>query len=125
METNLVFVNLDTDTVEDLAHDVFVIDPNNAVMTDAERETLETADHYGAFTDDAREIVRRIGVPFATLWAAYKRETIRKGDGWKWRADRGGWTHCDDRADYDDDGATCRVCHRFMSHEQAEMRMIE
>ena len=47
------------------------------------------------------------------------------GDGWEWRADRGGWTHCDDRAEYDDDGATCRKCYRFMSHDDAAARMIE
>lgn len=71
-ETHLVFVNLDTDTVEDLAHDVFVIDPNATTISDADREILETADHYGAFTDEAREIVRRVGIPFADLWAAYE-----------------------------------------------------
>lgn len=124
-ETRLVFVNLDTDTVEDCAHETFVVDPNTAVMTDAEREILETADHYGAFTDDARVIIRRIGVPMADLWAAYTREQARAGDGWKWRADRGGWTHCDDRAEYDDDGATCSKCYRFMSHDDAAARMIE
>ena len=80
---NLVFVNLDTDTVEDLAGDAFVIDTETAALT---------------FDPD---------------------------DGWRWRADRGGWTHCDDRADYDDDGATCRKCYRFMSHDQAAERMIE
>lgn len=163
-ETRLVFVNLDTDTVEDCAHETFVIDPNTAAMTDAEREILETADHYGTFTDEAREIVRRVGVPFADLWAAYEwrrhhqgnvavadlwsayywrrdMETAgiladvedyvvrlhgeRAGDGWRWRADRGGWTHCNDRAEYDDDGATCRKCYRFMSHDDAAARMIE
>ena len=76
-ETHLVFVNLDTDTVEDCKHDVFVIDPNDAAITDSDREILERADHYGAFTDDARAIVRRVGVPFSALWAAYCREQKR------------------------------------------------
>lgn len=124
-ETHLVFVNLDTDTVEDLAHDVFVIDPNATTISDADREILETADHFGTFTDEAREIVRRVGVPFADLWSAYRREQQRAGDGWRWRADRGGWTHCNDRADYDDDGVTCRKCYRFISHDDAAVRMIE
>ena len=79
-ETHLVFVNLDTDTVEDCKHDVFVIDPNNAAITDTDREILERADHFGAFTDDARAIVRRVGVPFSALWAAYE---------WRQAFDRG------------------------------------
>lgn len=120
-ETRLVFVNLDTDTVEDCAHETFVIDPNTAAMTDAEREILETADHYGTFTDDAREIIRRIGVPLADLWAAYKREQER-GNGFVF--DRG-WRHCGQQTEYDDEGVTCNACHRFMSWDDAEMRMAE
>lgn len=80
MGEHLVFNNLDTDTVEDCAHDVFVIDPNTAAISDADREILETADHFGTFTDDAREIVRRVGVPVADLWSAYQwRQAFTRG----------------------------------------------
>ena len=108
-ETRLVFVNLDTDTVEDLAHDVFVIDPNATKISDADREILETADHYGAFTDEAREIVRRVGVPFADLWAAYE-----------WRRDMETAGILADVEDYvvqiiPDENPPCPVCHYPLS----------
>ena len=106
-ETRLVFVNLDTDTVEDCAHETFVIDPNTAVMTDAEREILETADHYGAFTDEAREIIRRIGVPFTDLWAAYQwQQQMIAGD-----------ELCDECAAHllPDENPPCPVCHYPLS----------
>ena len=75
---NLVFVNLDTDTVEDLAGDAFVIDTETAALTFDEIDTLDAAHHYGAYNvvsglfDAAAAIVRRVGVPFADLWAAYE-----------------------------------------------------
>ena len=124
-EPNLLFVNLDTDTVEDIADDAFVIDTESAALSPDEIDTLDAADQYGSFGDDAAAIVRRVGVSVADLWAAYKREQQRADDGWRWRADRGGWNHCDRRAEYDDDGVTCRVCYRFMSHDDANVRMIE
>ena len=71
---------------------------------------------YGIATDGRMGVIVAGGIVTADR---------RNDDGWRWRADRGGWTHCDDRAEYDEDGATCRVCHRFLSHAQAEMRMIE
>ena len=70
--TNLVFVNLDTDTVEDVAGDAFVIDTESAVISRDEIDTLDAADQYGAFGDDAAAIVRRVGVSVADLWAAYE-----------------------------------------------------
>lgn len=122
-ERNLLFVNLDTDTVEDIAGDAFVIDTETAVISPDEIDTLDAADQYGSFDDDAAAIVRRVGVPVADLWAAYRREQQPVGsDGWRWQR---GWQHCNIHASYDDDGATCQICHRFLSWEQAEVRMAE
>lgn len=69
-ETNLVFNGLDTDTVETIGGDSYVID--TATLTDDEREILDGCEIYGAFTGVANEIVRRVGVPVADLWAAYE-----------------------------------------------------
>ena len=76
-ETNLLFVNLDTDTVEDLGGGAYVIDVSAASLSPDEIDTLDAADQYGAFGDDAAVIVRRVGVSVADLWAAYKQEQQR------------------------------------------------
>lgn len=70
-ETNLVFVDLNTDTVADCAG-AFVIDPDTADLAPGEIDVLDAADHFGTFTDEARDIVRRVGVPVSNLWAAYQ-----------------------------------------------------
>jgi len=76
---NLVFVSLDTGTVEDSAGDGFVIDTETAELSPAELDVLDAADQFGSFGDDAAAIVRRVGVSVADLWAAYKwRDTLRR-----------------------------------------------
>jgi hypothetical protein len=69
-ETNLVFVDLNTDTVADCAG-AFVIDPDTADLAPGEIDVLDAADTFGAFDDAAADIVRRVGVPVSDLWAAY------------------------------------------------------
>ena len=68
---NLVFTGLDTDTSELIGPESYVID--TAVLTDDERDILDGCEMYGAFTGPANEIIRRVGVPVADLWAAYER----------------------------------------------------
>jgi hypothetical protein len=77
-EPNLVFVALDTDTVEEVCADSFVIDTDTAELSPDEVETLGVADQLGTFGDAAAAIVRRVGVPVADLWAAYQwRQNLR------------------------------------------------
>lgn len=73
-EPSLVFVGLDTDTVDEICADSFVIDIEAAVLSDQDRDVLDVADQLGVLGDDATAIIRRVGVPVAELWAAYKRE---------------------------------------------------
>jgi hypothetical protein len=77
-EPNLVFVDLDTDTVEGIGRASFVIDTDTAELSPDEVEILDMVDQFGTFGDQAAVIVRRIGVPVAELWAAYKREQQRE-----------------------------------------------
>jgi hypothetical protein len=72
MEQNLVFVDCDTDTVEEIGGASFVIDTETATLSEHERETLDDAYQYGSFGDAATAIIRRVGVPVADLWAAYQ-----------------------------------------------------
>lgn len=119
---NLIYTDLGLDITGD-HDDVFVIDPDTLSLSDADREILETADSFGSFGPDAAAIVRRVGVPLADLWAAYRREQQPVGsDGWRWQR---GWQHCNIHATYDDDGATCQICHRFLTWEQADVLMAE
>jgi len=76
-EPNLVFVDCDTDTVEEIGGVSFVIDTETAVLSPDERQLLDDAYQYGSFGDNATAIIRRVGVPVADLWAAYQwRESI-------------------------------------------------
>jgi hypothetical protein len=77
-EPNLVFVDCDTDTVEEIGGVSFVIDTETAVLSPDERQLLDDAYQYGSFGDNATAIIRRVGVPVADLWAAYKREQQRE-----------------------------------------------
>lgn len=74
---HLIYTDLGLDITGD-HDDVYVIDPDTLVISDADREILESADQWGVFGPDAAAIVRREGVPLADLWAAYQwRQTIR------------------------------------------------
>ena len=77
-EPSLVFVGLDTDTVDEICADSFVIDIDSAVLSEQDRDVLDVADQLGVLGDEATAIIRRVGVPVADLWAAYKREQQRE-----------------------------------------------
>lgn len=153
MSRRLVFVGLETGTIDGIDSSARVVDLDACGFVPDGDEWADDVTIMG--------LAETSGVPFADLWAAYEwRRAFDRGvadanlstgvtygspdsplsvaydmgrncgervagDGWRWRADRGGWTHCDDRADYDDDGATCRKCYRFISHDDAAARMIE
>lgn len=111
-ETNLVFVCTRTGTIDGIDSSARVVDLDACGF-------VPDGDDW---TDDVtiQNLAETSGVPVADLWAAYQREKLRAGDGFRYRH---GWQHCDTATEYDDDGVTCRVCYRFMTWDQADERM--
>lgn len=68
----LVFVNVDTGISEDAGEDAYIVD--RETLSDVDRETLQLADEWECYLDEPSDVVRRVGVSVAELWAA-----------WQWR----------------------------------------
>lgn len=98
-ETNLVLVNTDTGIAFDGDEFAFVV--NADTLSDVDRDALNLADDTAWYSDYACEIVRRVGVPVADLWAAWERQR-RSGDG---------CAQCGTRYETDSDGVVCPACH--------------
>lgn len=88
----LVFVNVDTGISEDAGEDAYVVD--RETLSDVDRETLQLAAEWECYLDGPSDVVRRVGVSVAELWAAYqwRRELQRVGvsvtdlwAAWQWR----------------------------------------
>lgn len=65
-----VFVSLDTDMTAEVTGECFAVEIET--LADDDREILETADTWGAYGPEAREVVRRVGVSVAAALESFR-----------------------------------------------------
>jgi hypothetical protein len=70
-----VFTNLDTGTVEGADYGSYLVPVER--LTDDERQVLDDASDFGSFTDEACEIVARVGVPVLALIELWENHRAR------------------------------------------------
>lgn len=69
---DLVFVNIDTETVDPATGDAYIID--TFALTDDEIEMLDWCETTGHYPPDAVATIKRVAVRVSDLWAAYRRD---------------------------------------------------
>ena len=70
-----VFTNLDTGTVDGADYGSYLVPVER--LTDDERQVLDDAVDFGSFTDEACEIVARVGLPIVALIELWEKSQAR------------------------------------------------